>query len=176
MTSMMDLIDGDVAKYIWGFFIEFDESDPSNTVKTSSIVAPLDRRVDFQSIQSLRCVNKIFFRAFEEISGWSRCALAIKREYRTLKNDEKFFDNWSFVFRLQTLRANHLPSMQDSNATRNHWASREERRQVGKFVSRAMERKKVSVYRCNQLIQMLDRGPFTQDEKLLIDKVVFAVQ
>ncbi len=181
---MMDLIEGDIAKNIWSFFLEFDDDqDPPWTTakKPLSIPGALDRCVDFQSIRSLRCVNKIFYNAFEEISGWSRCALAIKNEYRNLKNDEKFFDNWSCVFRLQTLRStNHLPSLgQDSssaNNSSNNWTTREERRQVVKFISRAMERKKVSVYRCNQLTRMMDRGPFSKDEKVLTEPCLLVAQ
>lgn len=187
LQAMMDLIDGDIAKNIWSFFLEFDNDDqndpPWSTAKKSlSIASALDRSVDFQSIRSLRCVNKNFYTAFEETSGWSRCALAIKNEYRNLKNDEKFFDNWSFVFRLQTLRpTNHLPPLgqdyDNANDTRsNNWTSREERRQVVKFISRAMERKKVSVYRCNQLTRMLDRGPFSKDEKALTENYLLVAQ
>lgn len=186
MTEMMDLIDGDIAKHIWGFFLEFDDdnhtiaSTSCTSVERSSTstgteraaypedddIGILDRRVDFQSIRSLRCVNKFFYNAFEEFCGWSRCALAIKQEYRTLKNDEKSFDNWSFVFL--------LPNAAHNN-TSNYW-TREQRIQVGKIVSKAMERKKISVYRCNQLIRMLDRGPFTKDEKLLTYKQLCIVR
>lgn len=185
----MDLINQDIAKNIWSFFLEFDNDDrdpPSTAAKKSvSIATSLDRCVDFRSIRSLRCVNKIFYNAFEEISGWSRCALAIKNEYRNLKNDEKFFDNWSYVFRLQTLRpTNHLPplaqEMNNSNNTStsrgNHWTTREERRQVVKFISRAMERKKVSVYRCKQLVRMLNCGPFSNDEKILTENCLLVAQ
>ena len=168
---MMALIDEDIAKYIWGFFLEFDDDD--DTKPSTAMDTQLDRRVDFESIRSLRCVNKLFYNAFQEVSGWSRCALAIKCEYENLKNDEKFFDNWSVTFRLQTLRGNRFFPAQEP--LRNH--SYEERRQVGKFVSKAMERKKVSVYRCNQLIRMLDCGPFTEDEKQSLSKqLLFVVQ
>lgn len=36
---MMDVIDGDIAKYIWGFFLEFDDENtiPSTPMETSSI-------------------------------------------------------------------------------------------------------------------------------------------
>ena len=198
MPTTMDLIEGDIAKHIWSFFLEFDDgggdgdedsSLPLTKAKKSCaiVAAALDRRVDFQSIRSLRSVNKIFYEAFDEISGWSRCALAIKREYRNLKNDEKFFDNWSLVFRLQSFRAttnnhHHIPPIlqEDPNnpasSSQHHWTAREERRQVAKFVSRAMERKKVSVYRCNQLTRMLDRGPFTKDEKLLTETFLLIAQ
>lgn len=189
-ATMMDLIDGDIAKHIWGFFLEFD--DDNTIVSTPKLysrstgnqcsvnnkkddLVSLDRQVDFQSIRSLRGVNKFFYRSFEEFCGWSRLAVAMKREYRSLMNEEKTFDNWSFVFRAQTLRVNHVPSTRGSNAaqnsnhTNNQWTL-EQRRQVAKILSRAMERKKVSVYRCNQLIRMLDRGPFSKDEKLLTNK------
>ncbi len=173
----MALIDEDIAKYIWGYFLEFDDggddTDHSTTMDTSPDESLVNRRVDFRSIRSLRCVNKIFYTAFEEVSGWSRCALMIKREYRNLKNDEKFFDNWNLAIRLQTLRTNHFPPTQN---IRNQPVTREERKQVGMFVSKAMERKKVSVYRCNQLIRMLDRGPFTKDEKLLTNQILLVVQ
>lgn len=177
----MDLINQDIAKNIWSFFLEFDndDRDPPSTAakKTLSIVTPLDRCVDFRSILSLRCVNKIFYNAFEEISGWSRCAVAIKNEYRNLKNDEKFFDNWSYVFRLQTLLpTNHLSPLSQESNNSNHWTTREERRQVVKFISRAMERKKVSVYRCKQLVRMLNSGPFSNDEKILTENCLLVTQ
>jgi len=34
------------------------------------IVDLLDHHVDFQSIQSLRGVNKLFYNTFEEFGGW----------------------------------------------------------------------------------------------------------
>ena len=190
----MELIDGNIAKCIWGFFLEFDDdgrtasgrtvetlpypsliqgdsSDRSNNTKlghgSNSIL--LDRRIDFRSIRSLRAVNKFFYNAFEEFCGWSRCAVAIKREYRSLQKDE----NWNFVFRAQQQQQQQAhwaattpgsTSLVPSNS--NEWTL-EQRRQVGFLLSRAMERRKISNFRCNQLIRMLDCGPFTKDEKLL---------
>jgi hypothetical protein len=171
---MMDVIDGDIAKYIWGFFLEFDDENtiPSTPMETSSIssgtesamnnkndndndndnIYSLNRLVDFQSIRSLRVVNTFFYNAFDEFCGWSRCALAIKREYRILRNNDNSFVTWRFMLRAEALRANHhLP-------TPPGW-TREQRRHIGKVVSKAMERKKLSVYRCKQLIWMLDRRP-----------------
>lgn len=104
------------------------------------------------TIRSLRVVNTFFYNAFDEFCGWSRCALAIKREYRILRNNDNSFVTWRFMLRAEALRANHhLP-------TPPGW-TREQRRHIGKVVSKAMERKKLSVYRCKQLIWMLDRRP-----------------
>jgi len=183
----MDLIDGDVAKNIWGFFLEFDDNraiasmsvgPPSGLPESDSdndgddgngAKVSLDRRIDFQSIRSLRAVNKFFYNAFEEFCGWSRCALAIKREYRSLQNDANSLDNWNFEFRSQAYRANHPPpTLGLSIAVDNgsNWTL-EQRQQVARILSRTMERKKLSAFRSNQLIRMLDRGPFTKDEKRL---------
>lgn len=179
----MDLINGDIAKNIWGFFLEFDDdrtitsmpvgsaSDAAeadgdyDTGNSNDATVSLDRHIDFHSIRSLRAVNKFFYNAFEEFYGWSRCALAIKREYRSLQND----DDWNFGYRLQAPRTDHpSPTLGPRVAidTDSNW-TREQRRQVARILSLAMQRKNLSVYRSNQLIRMLDRGPFTKDEKLL---------
>lgn len=183
----MDLIDRDIAKNIWGFFLEFDddrtfalmpvislsdapETDDDNFRENNDgAIIALDRRIDFKTIRSLRAVNKFFNNAFEEFCGWSRCAVAIKREYKSLQNNAKSLENWNFGFWAQALRANRPSPTLDSSAaidTDNNWTI-EQRRQVARILSRAMERKKMSVFRSKQLIRMLDRGPFTKDEKLL---------
>lgn len=187
MTTMMEVIDGnsDIAKHIWGFFLEFDDDDEHTTMTPPPSTVNYcvsetnagrkhrnntDRRIDFSSIRSLRSVNKFFCQAFEESCGWSRCALAIRREYQSLQNhhdDEP--ESWSFV--LQSLRVDHPTTTAtrggNRHPNRGHSWTREQRLQVGRILSRAMERKKLSVYRCNQLVRMLDRGPFTKDQKIL---------
>ena len=201
MTTMMELIDGDIAKNIWGFFLVFDDNDttaskpvetPSHEPITKSahngsgandlVSNTLDRRIDFRSIRSLRAVNKFFYNAFEEFCGWSRCALAIKREYKNLLRTARLFDNWNFVVRAQALRTANSQATLGSTSSTNPvnsdeigWTP-EQRRQVGRFVSRAMERRKLSNFRRNQLIRMLNCGPFTKDEKLLTNTTFFVVQ
>mmetsp|Transcript_18024 Transcript_18024/g.36971 ORF Transcript_18024/g.36971 Transcript_18024/m.36971 type:complete len:186 (+) Transcript_18024:115-672(+) len=175
---MIESINGDIANHIWRFFLDFDYNDARTCAVATSLATeddddgkkkknPIDfpcRRVDFQSIRSLRSVNKLFYKSFEEFQGWSRFALAIKREYSLLKNDDTSFENWNFLLRAHSKRT----AMNDLSI----WTSKEHRDQYAKFVMGAMERKKKSDYRCKILIQMLDRGPFGKGETLLTNERV----
>ena len=184
----MELIDGDIAKNIWGFFLEFDDDSESASTLVKLPLYPffteggsnrsnntnghgsnsLESRIDFRSIRSLRAVNKSFYNAFEEFCGWSRCAVAIKREYRNLKSDRSWnLESWA--------QALWQPTSGSTSPPPRDWTT-EQRRQVGFIVSRAMERRRLSQLRCNQLIRMLDCGPFTKDEKLVTNTKVIVVQ
>jgi len=184
----MEFIDDDIAKHIWGFFLEFDDGDdtiqpshhpmrippnPNSDAKNNGGASTLitagsswknNRRVDFQSIRSLRAVNKFFYRAFQDYQGWSRCALAIQREYKSLKNDEQSYDNWNLASWVQGSN----PQPHNGGTDRRHHQRQHHAHDLSNqflLLAWIMERKKVSVYRRNQLIQMLNRGPFTMDEK-----------
>ena len=227
-TTMMELIDGDIAKHIWGFFLIFDEAEmtaPSSLAATATATRTATaeyamnnnrdnnnnhRCVDIQSIRSLRFVNKFFYNAFGEFSGWSRCAGAIKSEYIFLKN-EKFTEIGAVLFRAQNRWANPQPSARaitnhhdhrrrqkgrrpggggatantsatttNNNNTNNNnnnnssnKLTHEQRKEIGQLVSAAMKNKKALVQRRNHLIRLLDRGPFTKDEKhLTYDQIV----
>lgn len=184
----MELVDGDMAKNIWGFFLEFDDDSESASTQVELPLYPfiaesssnrsnntngrrsisLESRIDFRSIRSLRAVNKFFYNVFEEFCGWSRCAAAIKREYQILMSDGSWnLESWA--------RALWRPTPGSTSPPPSDWTP-EQRRQVGFIVSRAMERRQISQFRCNQLVRMLDCGPFTNDEKLLTNTKAIVVQ
>eukprot|EP00536_Pseudo-nitzschia_multiseries_P003131 jgi/Psemu1/301786/fgenesh1_kg.44_\ len=195
----MECIDGDVAKHIWGYFLDFDETGSEATkfvatANTGLLLTPFqqqqqqqqlcrectpsnssedlqDRRLDLGSIRSLRSVNKFFRNTFDELSGWSRCAFAMKREYLFLKNI-KSFENWNLTRQYWAAPPGRSGTDDDNGGG---W-TRETRRQAAEMVSRAMEQKKAAVKRRNQILRLLDRGPFTKEEKRLTYEQVCIVQ
>mmetsp|Transcript_34100 Transcript_34100/g.80262 ORF Transcript_34100/g.80262 Transcript_34100/m.80262 type:complete len:191 (-) Transcript_34100:63-635(-) len=190
----MESIDGDVAKYIWGFFLDFDETglEETGTIAADSTPPPVtafqqqhcqeclpgnsseefrDRCLDFRSIRSLRSVNKFFRDAFDELSGWSCCAIAMKREYLFLKNI-KSFQNWNLARQRWASPSGRSGA---DGGTAGGWTP-ERRKEAAAMVSRAMEQKKAAVLRRNKILRLLDRGPFTKEEKRLTYEQVCIIQ
>ncbi|VEU37794.1 unnamed protein product [Pseudo-nitzschia multistriata] len=190
----MEFADGDIAKHIWGFFLHFDETAPEGPTAATNSITPLvqtdckrqkqeccalispsrssssglDRRLDFRSIRSLRSVNRFFRNTFDEFCGWSRCALAMKREYLYLESRKSFeYNKYSWNLRQQGPSAPGWSSATVTNSNGEGVWTREKRLEAARMVSLAMEQKKAAVLRRNHILWLLDRGPFTIEEKRL---------
>jgi len=191
----MEFIDGDIARHIWGFFLHFDETVTTTetianntrrvllkasqrqrqqkcTLRPSASLDFHDRRIDFRSIRSLRSVNKFFRKNFDELCGWSRCALAMKREYTFLKNI-KCFGTWNLRQQPWAVAPGRRAT---ADAAEGRGWTPEKREEAARMVTQAMEQKKAAVSRRNQILRLLNRGPFTMEEKRLTYKQVCVVQ